>query len=164
METPDNSGYVTPGPEREMVLNQEALYYLQQAGKWATFLGIVGFIFTGLILLGALSASALVAVFQRINPMIGAGMAGGIAVYYIVIAAVYFFFSLYLYQFGSKVKQGIGFGDTVLVTAALGKLKSFFKLWGIMTIVAFALMVVIIICAIIFAATFASAMHTPATY
>lgn len=160
METTDSSAYITPGSERELVLNQEALYYLQQAGKWASFLGIIGFVFTGLILIGALSASALVAVFQRINPMVGAGMAGGIAIYYIAVAAVYFFFSLYLYQFGTKVKRGIGFGDAVLITAALGKLKSFFKLWGIVTIVVLVLMVLAIVGVIIFAATFASTMRT----
>jgi hypothetical protein len=35
--------YVQPGGEPQLILTQQAQGYLQQAGKWAIFLGIVGF-------------------------------------------------------------------------------------------------------------------------
>jgi hypothetical protein len=79
--------------------------------------------------------------------------------FYLLIALVYFFFSLYLYQFGDKIKKGIGFADSVSVTAAFGKLKSFFKLWGILTIIALAFMALCFVIGIIVAVTAASAMH-----
>jgi hypothetical protein len=84
-----------------------------------------------------------------------AGMGGLIAVFYILIDIVHFFFSLYLYQFGDKIKKGVMFADTVHLTSAFEKLKSFFKLWGIITIVVLCLYALLIICVVI--AAFAGA-------
>jgi hypothetical protein len=64
-----------------------------------------------------------------------AGLGGAVTVFYILIDVLYFFFAFYLYQFATKIKAGIKFSDSAQVTIALGKLKSFFKLWGIVTIV-----------------------------
>ncbi|MCR8559797.1 DUF5362 domain-containing protein [Mucilaginibacter sp. BJC16-A38] len=88
-----------------------------------------------------------------------AGMSGFLTVFYLLIGLVYFFFSLYLYQFGSQVKKGIMFFDNNHVTGAFGKLKSFFKLWGILTIIILCLYALIIIGAIIFGAAAASMMN-----
>jgi cell division protein FtsX len=52
-----------------------------------------------------------------------------------LIGALYFFPSLYLYQFASKVKQAILLTDKIQMAASLEKLKSFFKFWGIFMIV-----------------------------
>jgi len=153
METTEN--FVDPGTGP--VLTPEAQTYLRESGKWANFLGILGFILCGLIVICALFAGAMIAATtSRMAPINGpagvfASLGGGfIAVFYLIIALVYFFFSLYLYQFGSKIKKGIMFGDTDQVTIALGKLKSFFKFWGILTIIVLCLYALIIVGAIIF--------------
>ena len=88
-----------------------------------------------------------------------AGMTGIIMVVYLLIALIYFFFSLYLYQFGSRIKKGIVFTDPLHITSALGKLKSFFKLWGIITIVVLALYALVLIIAVIAGVGAASMMH-----
>ena len=152
METTEN--FVDPGAG--LVLTPEAQTYLRESGKWANFLGIVGFVLCGFIVIGALFAGAMMATMAKMAPAVGpagvlASMGGGfIAVIYLLIALVYFFFSLYLYQFGSKIKMGVMFGDTDQVTVAFGKLKSFFKLWGILTIVILCLYALMIIGLIIF--------------
>jgi hypothetical protein len=152
METTEN--FVDPGAG--IVLTPEAQTYLRESGKWANFLGIVGFVLCGFIVIGALFAGAMMATMTKLAPAAGpagvfASMGGGfIAVIYLLIALVYFFFSLYLYQFGSKIKKGVMFADTEGVTTALGKLKSFFKLWGILTIVVLCLYALIFVGAIIF--------------
>ena len=51
------------------------------------------------------------------------------------------------------------FTDTVHVTAGLGKLKSFFKLWGILTIVMLCLIVLMIIVFIVIGIGAASMLH-----
>jgi hypothetical protein len=54
-------------------------------------------------------------------------------VVYVVMAVVTFFWSLYLYtSLETAVKEGVSlYNDSQLeATAAFGKLKSFFKLWG----------------------------------
>lgn len=158
----------TPFAEPTLVLDSEAQSYLREAGKWAIFLGILGFIFCGIILIVALFAGAILAtVMQRLPsyPMNGGVAAGGVlgafvTGFYILIDVVYFFFSLYLYQFGDRIKKGVVFSDSGRVTAALRKLKSFFKLWGITTIVVLALYALIFIIFIVIGIGAASMMKS----
>jgi hypothetical protein len=42
-----NETYDQTSPMQELVLNAEAQIYLRESGKWAVFLGIVGFVLTG---------------------------------------------------------------------------------------------------------------------
>jgi hypothetical protein len=126
-------------PEQPLIISEESKLYLVQAGKWATFLGIVGFVFTGLIMLGVISMSSSITSIQR-NPMTTMVPFLGVlfvvmGVVYVVMAVVTFFFSLYLYKFGTTVKEGVLYNDSVKTNAAFGKLKSFFKLWGVTTII-----------------------------
>jgi hypothetical protein len=86
--------------------------------------------------------------YQPASTPYPAGMGGIMSFIYILLAVFYFFFSFYLYQFGSRIKKGIFYNDGLAVSNALGKLKSFFKLWGITTIVIlvfYALVIVIIV-------------------
>ncbi|WP_114938986.1 DUF5362 family protein [Mucilaginibacter endophyticus] len=164
METPVETYEAPLTPKNELILTPEAQSYLLTSGKWATFLGILGFIFCGLFLLLALSMGTImskVASMQPYNPATAmmAGMGGGITVVYVLLDLLYFFFALYLYQFATKVKAAINFSDSIHLTAGLKKLKSFFKLWGIVTIVIIALYVLGIICVIAFAASMGAAMH-----
>lgn len=125
--------------EPQMILSQEAQYYLQQAGKWASFLGIVGFVICGLIFIMALFVGSIFAFLAKMSPTpsnISLASAGPILSFvYIVFDAIYFMLVLYLYQFAVRIKRGIGFIDSAMVTSAFHKLKSFFKAWGIITIV-----------------------------
>jgi len=148
METNETFEPVSPAPVPGLTL--EAQTYLREAGKWARFLGIIGFIVCGLILIGALTIGTVISRAALISPSpmitMMAGMGGLIAVFYILIDIIHFFFSLYLYQFGDRIKKGIAFADTVHLTRAFEKLKSFFKLWGIITIVVLCLYALLIVC------------------
>ena len=117
-------------------LTQTAKSYLRETAKWGTFLGIIGFIFTGLIALAALFAgSAFSTMGSMYDQGFGSGMAGLITVIYLLGALLYFFPSYYLYQSSSKIKEALRTQDSSTLELALGKQKSFFKFWGIMTIV-----------------------------
>ncbi len=145
---PQKSGDPTP-----IILNEEAQYFLHQAGKWAKFLGILGFIGTGFIVIASFFMGAIfstMAMYQA-NPY-PAGMGGFMTFFYLLLAVFYFFFSLYLYRFGNKIRTGVEYNDTALVTGGLSNLKSFFKLMGITTIVIIILYVLIIIGVVIGAA------------
>jgi hypothetical protein len=146
--------------EPAITLTREAETYLQEAGRWASFLGIIGFVFCGIIAICSFFAGAILSAGTAgaSNPLAAIAGMGGIVltIVYLLIALFYFFFSLYLYQFGDRIKRGIKFTDNLHVTNAFSKLKSFFKLWGITTIVVLGLYALIIIGAIVFAATFAS--------
>jgi hypothetical protein len=89
--------------------------------------------------------------FSRTGRMFAIPGGGILTFFYILIAIFYFFVSLYTYQFGTKVKDGVTFGSSATVTDGLNKLKSVFKLVGIVTIVMMILYVFILIGVIIFA-------------
>lgn len=150
METHETFEHAPTRPGLE--LNLQAQDFLREAAKWSGFLGIVGFILTAFILLGALFAGSILATiasFQSAQDPLPSAMAGGlgaiVGVAYVVEAAIYFFFSLYLYQFGSRTKKGLMLSDSHEISRAMGKLKSFFKLWGILTIIALCLIVLFVI-------------------
>jgi glucan phosphoethanolaminetransferase (alkaline phosphatase superfamily) len=138
-------------PEPHLILTEEAQYYLQKAGQWANFIGIVGFVMTGFVVLAALFIGTIFTTMAAFNPMLAGAAAMGpmLTVIYLLFAVFNFFFSYYLYQFGARIKKAILFNNTEGTTQAFSKLKSFFKLWGITLIVILALYALIFVVAII---------------
>ncbi|MFD2145845.1 DUF5362 family protein [Mucilaginibacter antarcticus] len=122
-------------PQAGIILLDDAQAYLTEAGKWARFLGIVAVISSGLLGFLALFMGAIMSAMSRF-PGMGASKLGGLlTVIYLPIAVLYLFVGLYLYKFGTRVRDGVTFGDATKVTDGLAKLKSLFKLLGITTIV-----------------------------
>jgi hypothetical protein len=150
MET--NENLEQTAPETGLVLTFEGQTYLSETGKWAGFLAIVGFIMCGLFLILALFIGTIFSALGQLSPTYAAlpAFVGTFyAVFLILIDVVYFFFALYLYQFSVRIKKGIVFTDQHHFTHALGKLKSFFKLAGILTIIMLSLYALIFIVALI---------------
>jgi hypothetical protein len=150
METTENQ--LEPTAEPQIILSEEAQYYLQKAGQWAYFLGVVGFVLAGILVLVSLFIGSIFSMMSKFQPQATpypAAMGSFLSFIYVLIAVFYFFFSLYMYQFGSRIKNGILYSNSAEVTIALAKLKSFFKLWGISTIVIISLYALIFIAAVI---------------
>lgn len=153
----------TPEPQpaaeqpQGLILSPEAQFYLTAAGKWARFLGIIGFIGTAFIAICALFIGTIMGALASLSPAGGLAAApGGILSFvYILIAIFYFFVSLYTYQFGTRVKEGVLFQNSMAITDGLGKLKAVFKMIGIVTIVILVLYVFIFIGVVIFASRMA---------
>lgn len=138
METTEIDVQPTPVPEPALVLTPEAQYYLQETGRWAYFISIVGFVMCALFLIAALFIGALFSILAQFSPVyrqMPSGVGGALSVIFILMDVLYFFFPFYLYQFAGRIKKGLLLTDTDQVTQALSKLKSFFKLCGIVTIV-----------------------------
>jgi hypothetical protein len=146
-----------------IVLLQDAQYYLTIAGKWAKFLGIMGFICTGFIVLCALFIGTIMSAMSSFSPAsrMAAAPGGFLTISYLLIAVLNFFIALYLYQFGARVKEGVIFNSSATVTEGLGKLKSMFKLVGIVTIVILVFYVFAIIGVIVFASQMSHGFVTP---
>ncbi|MCJ8209996.1 DUF5362 domain-containing protein [Mucilaginibacter sp. RS28] len=131
-----------PTPEPELLLTPEAQYYLNEGAGWARFLGIMGFIGSAFILIMAIFAGSVFSILGRMSPTpMPAGVGAFIGIGYGCFALLYFFPSMYLYQFANQAKQGILFKHTPNITTAVAKLKSFFKFWGVLTVIMIALMV-----------------------
>ncbi|MES2807232.1 MAG: DUF5362 family protein [Bacteroidota bacterium] len=139
----------TPQPSAGIILAEDAQAYLVESGKWARFLGIMAFIGAGLMAILALFMGAIMSAMSSFPGAGGAKFGGFLTVIYLPVAVLYFFIGLYLFQFGTRVRDGIAFGNSAQVGDGLGKLKSMFKLLGITTIVALVLYVLLFIIAII---------------
>ena len=133
--------------------------YLAEAAKWAKFLAILGFIFCALIILMALFAGTFIStIFAQLEPqssITATPITGTIViVYYVLVALLYFFPCLYLFNFASKMQAAIRNNDQVYLNASFKNLKSWFKFIGILTVIALCIIAIGIIFAIVFAAGF----------
>ena len=124
METLDNDVTATEG----IVINSNGKANLLESSKWGNFLAIVGFVMLGLMVLGGLFVMVA-------GASIGSGQFGMFGIIYIIVAALYFFPILYLFNFARKIKTGLSNGSQADVDTALENLKSMLKFMGIFMIV-----------------------------
>ena len=114
--------------------------FMLETSKWAKFLAILGFVFAGLAVFGAIIAIISGAAF---------GSNGGplflVGFLYLVLAAINFFPLFYLFNFSSKVKEGLLNSNQTMTEAGFENLKSTFKFMGIYTIIVLGLWVLMMI-------------------
>lgn len=107
---------------------------------WVLFLGILGFIATGLFV--------LVAVIGIVSTMAGGPngfpAAIGLGVVYLVIAVVYAAASYYLFSYGQRIGDYLNGRDVRQLEEALFAQKSFWKLLGIVVAIYLGLVALII--------------------
>lgn len=124
--------------------------YLLETARWGKFLGIMGFIFTGLMIVFALLMFAVGGMASSASSSFGGVLGGGLlGTIYLVVAIIYFFPSLKLFQFSTGMSKAIPTLNQELFTDSLGKLKSMMKIMGILTIIMIFMYVIGIIFAIV---------------
>jgi hypothetical protein len=142
----ENETLINETIEKEMIISSEMKRNLQTTSKWANFLAILGFIFVGLIVFTSLLLLIL-------SPFIGSwpffGSKFGIpfvffGIIYVVMAALYFFPALYLYNFASKAKKAVDSNNQTIIDDSFLNLKKLFRFLGIMTIVIMSLYLLMI--------------------
>ncbi len=123
-----------------VVVSDRTFAFLESAGKWARFLAILGFIGIGIMVLFSLitivTGSAMESSFSRYGRFRGGGAPVWLMGFGYLIGAVIAFFPLkFLNTFASRAIE-IGMRrDSILLEEAIENLKSFFKFYGILTIV-----------------------------
>lgn len=117
-------------------LNKAAAAYLEEGRKWAKFLAIMGFVGTGLmVIVGLFMGTIFSAIPYDDIPGFAGGMGSVMSFIYILAALLYFFPSLYLYNFAEKTKSALLNKDDNQLAEALKNQKSCYKFIGIMTII-----------------------------
>ena len=110
-----------------------AYTYLDETRRWAYFLGIVGFVLSGLIaLMGLFSGTFMQMMSGGQMPSMRSGMGVVFGIVYFLLGLLYFFPSLYLFNYGKKLKAGLENRDDNALLAAFSNEKSFFKFCGIL--------------------------------
>lgn len=124
----------------EANLNVKARTHLKTASLWAKFVGIVLFIFTGLVFTAC--------VFMFIN---AAGSSYGndemlmLGVTYLISSVLYFFVAKFVFDFGRHTKRGIKNNSQEAVEKGIKGLKNHFVLMGVLMIIGLALMFIMMI-------------------
>jgi hypothetical protein len=121
---------------------------LLSTSKWAMFLGVVGFVFLGLMVLAGLSIMSMGSQFPSYatrNMPISFQMMGFI---YIVMAGIGFYPTYCLVRFSSKMQESIRTKATMSFDEATGYLKGHYTFAGIMTIAIIGLYLIAILIAI----------------
>lgn len=142
--------------------------HLTDAGKWASFLSILGFVFIGLIVMGGFVMSIVFAFMP--GPALGSNHffpfpAFLIGLIYLVMGAVYFLPILYLFRFSSRIKQALKYKNQERLSSAFMNLKAHYRFIGILMIVVlalYAIMFVVMLFAGLFAGMAAGFLGTPA--
>lgn len=117
-------------------ISEDVRSYLYETAKWTKFLSIVGFVLSALTAITAFGASAVLSTLATVspdNPMLKIGSAA-LTIIYLLGALLQFYPSFLLYKFSTEANQAVLFGDQASLSVAMGKLKSFFKFWGILTL------------------------------
>lgn len=134
-----------------LVVTEDIRSYIYETAKWARFLAIVGFVLTGWVIILAFSASAFVNALNEVSP--GSPLAAlGSTVMTVVLlmsALVYFYPSLMLFKYATAAKTAVLFAEQESLVIAMSKMKSFFKFWGILTIVGLAFYMILILFAVV---------------
>ncbi len=136
----------------ELQLDQQSVNYLNESARWARFLSIVGFISCGImVILGVYYASSLSGMATEMNRESAFAMISerSRSFFYIFFALVMFFPSMYLLSFSSKMRKAVRNNDQQNLTASLKSLKSFFKFYGIFTVIALSFYALAIIAGVI---------------
>lgn len=115
--------------------------YLLEIAKWSKFFGILGYIFSALLLLIGLGLALLGG--SMTNAFAQLGFSGAaIGFFYILIALLYFYPSYKMVQFARLMPMGIHQQQQAIVTAAFGEMKALYRYFGILTIIVLSLYVV----------------------
>jgi membrane protein YqaA with SNARE-associated domain len=155
-ENPYNSPESPIVPEKAQQagnLTETMLRYLREASPWMQFFGVIYFISAGFCALGGIISLFTFSEFNPLLDTLGIGQGGGLGflifIFYMGIGALSFFFGLFAFNFGAKIKKYQYSNIDEDLEQAFKNNKSYWKLSGILTIIALSFIPIIIVIAII---------------
>jgi hypothetical protein len=122
------------GADSGLSLSSDARYFLNEAARWAKFLAILGFVGAGFLALIGLSTLAMSSAMSSQFSALGISPAL-IGFLYLIIAVVYLFPSLFMYNFANRAQGAVRSNSSSFLTESMGYLRSIFRFYGIVAIV-----------------------------
>ena len=141
MEEPKNNT-TTNTPIALPQLTAESITYLLKAAKWGKFLAILGFIVSGLLIVGGIAMSFIlnkVAGSEEMVPLNLPFSTVFLSIIYIIVAGIYLIPVIFLNTFSNNAIKAVNLSSTEKMTTSLRNLKNLFVFIGISTIVILAL-------------------------
>ena len=133
---------------QKIELTDDSLHSLDTIWRWASFFSILGFIMIVFLILLGIIMGFVASAFNdsATSPFVMYGLMA----FYLIFAAIYFYPILLLFRFSNWTKKALRNKSSLDFSLALKNLKGHFQYVGIMTIVLFALYILIIIGVILF--------------
>ncbi|MCL2382297.1 MAG: hypothetical protein FWC64_12060 [Treponema sp.] len=153
-QSPEAAVAPVESPAVQGGLTESMLIYLKGASPWLRFIGIVGFVYAGLI---ALTGIAYIPFFPMVGHVVAeipgfewaAVLGAGMILLTTGWAALVFIPSLFLYRFGEKIRSYLRTGVDQYLEQAFRNNKSFWKFAGVICIITVAFVPVVLILSII---------------
>ena len=140
-------------------ITETMLLYLKGASPWLRFIGILGFIASGLAVLWGVSMFAFVPMiwqswdqvpgFESFSGIMGAAFGAGMVALSVGGALLVFFPALFIYRFGEKIRSYIRTGAELELELAFKNNKALWKFFGIICIIYLAFIPLVIVGGII---------------
>lgn len=122
--------------QEENLLNGDARQYLLQTAGWTKFLSIVGFVFTGLGLLGAFSLlGSGAALSYAMGFPFSSALLTTIVLFYIAFLLLYMYPIYCLFKFSVCIKDGIRSNNAGRIAEAMKFQKRLYMFIGILLII-----------------------------
>ena len=136
-----------------LIITEDIRSYIYETAKWCNFLSVVGFVFSAFMVMASFGVGSFMTVMNNTvgpenNPYAALGP-GILTVFCLLFALMYFYPSLLLFKYANAAKKAVLFADQPTLSIAMSKMKSFFKFWGILTIVMLSLYALLILFGII---------------
>ena len=117
-------------------VTESILVELKGTRAWVMFMGVIGFLIGGLVIVSGL--------FVGLGSVIGAAsgdgaataMALGMSLFYIVLSAIYLVPSYFLVRYGLNISKAANTGEGGDIVAALASQRRFWRITGIMVLLA----------------------------
>ncbi|MEP1032912.1 DUF5362 family protein [Ekhidna sp.] len=129
--------------EQELVLSKADQNNFLETAKWGKFLSIVGFVFSGFMIIAGFVMMGIGGFYEEI-PMAPAG----VGIIYILFSLIYIFPSVYLFRFSVQVQRGIREQNKKQCSEAYSNLRRLFLFMGVFTIIMLSLYALVILFAI----------------
>lgn len=133
--------------------------FLLETAKWAKFLSIVGFVMSGLMLIGSLFMITIGSSVSNLEGRAATAPLYSMGVSYIILAAVMFMPVYYLFKFSVGIKKGINSSNQEDFKNGFQYLKSHYKFNGIFMIVMLSIYLIAILIMLIFAGSMAAGIR-----
>ncbi len=141
----------------ELEVSDEIKVLLKETTSWTYFLSILGFIGIGFLVIFGIFFGAIMSAgaLRNNNPYEAMGFSMGyFGLIYVVMALIYFFPVLYLFNFSRKMKSALSNANKADFKSAFTNLKSHYKFMGVFTIVIISIYVLAFIFGMFAAASF----------
>jgi hypothetical protein len=130
-------------------LSETTMRYLRETSPWLRFIGVLGFIGCGLMIFGGIITTVVMSMFSDFTAGFGRFPPWFFLFIYIPLGVLCFFPSLFIYNFGKKLRDYQLSNSGEDLELAFKNNKSYWKFVGILSIISLATLPFSIVIAII---------------